>query len=190
VPRPSSPPGAKASTRCPSLAPTQERTPQPRPEPASPTMHRTNQHHPATKAGRRLGPHTITLILLSTLKTLLNTAARHRRGPHLAMERTGSDKRSPRPRHGPPARPRHRTRQSRPATRAPEPSCAPRSAPEPDSHCHKDQTQRYATANPAQRQWPATAHRTRTQPRQNPTLVEADGIEPTTPCLQSRCSPS
>lgn len=25
---------------------------------------------------------------------------------------------------------------------------------------------------------------------QNPVLVEADGFEPTTPCLQSRCSPS
>ena len=40
--------------------------------------------------------------------------------------------------------------------------------------------------------WIPSTHQEPSDPHGNPgiTLVEADGIEPTTPCLQSRCSPS
>ena len=116
-----------------------------------------------------------------------------------------------------------------PTQKPSEVSCAPRSAPEPDSqspknkHTELSQPRQHPyrhASNPRALQKPTPAYpisHAAAQPRrakrrqgsnsllhddeqptparqsQHPTsqsLVEADGIEPTTPCLQSRCSPS
>ena len=87
----------------------------------------------------------------------------------------------------------------------PEPSCAPRGAPEPDSHIQRPIRPRPRHALPnGNHVTPATPKPTpprqrakfRAITRQNPSLngtcsgLETIGIEPMTPCLQSRCSPS
>ena len=117
VPRPSSPPGAKASTECPSLAPTK------------PTLHRNNQpghnqqtrqpqprHRPSHKAG----PHS-THALTNAPEPCNSRRASPASLPNRETNRHGSDTHAtavtdhPKPTCNPANTPRHKRTPSRPA---------------------------------------------------------------------------
>jgi len=211
VPRPSSPPGAKASTRCPSHAQTLSRHPagrQPNP-PCTGTIHAPNSRdatHPQSH-NRPIriiySAHTFTPLNTAAAPALSHPAIPSRRQRH-ALGQTPMPAQPRTPRHSP--QPSMRQAHARP--RPPEMSCASRDAPEPDSQSAKNKPtpSRGTQATPPTpalcrgQQWQARSYKA-AQPNHDqpifsvttmPThrLVEADGIEPTTPCLQSRCSPS
>ncbi len=73
VPRPSSPPGAKASTECPYRAPYAPDPSQKRP--ASATMHRNHRRQPARRPARTPVRCTLTQLYSALTQTPLNTAA-------------------------------------------------------------------------------------------------------------------
>ena len=155
VPRPSSPLGAKASTRCPSHA--RKHTGLCPKKDTSPTHHAqepsTPQTHPTGHAKRDANPiprrakHTQSL---STHKTPLNPAAApalSRANPTTGSAQPGSDTHAGTATDTT-ARPRKHvttTRQPKP----PEMPCAPRSAPEPDSQSTKNNTHTGRAASPA-----------------------------------------
>ena len=126
------------------------------------TMHRNNQHSPA----RQLAPPDPTVKphppsgSRSTQHLLLipDHCSTSTRGPRPNRTKgTGSDKHSRRTRHGRPtdplpAVPKHTV------PKITEPSCAPRDAPEPDSHLPKTK------AFPARSAEPFPSHDNRTQP--------------------------
>ena len=134
VPRPSSPPGAKASTECPSLAqsiqPTQE-------QPPTPTGAKQKPPPPDNPTRVRDQSLTHTHTHFNAPEPCNTTAFRqdrpNRPDPHGSDKPYGShhgQTRSPRP-----ARPR--VQRPSPTGEKTELSCAPRSAPEPDSHVKK-----------------------------------------------------
>ena len=190
VPRPSSPPGAKASTRCPSH--TQN------------TAVVANGHlaqEPSQQIAPLRCPHCTHTHTLSSL----NTAAGSRSAPpeETSSKQTGSD--NPRkPRHGhTPAEPLQTSDaqpHTQPPKRPPELSCASRDATEPDSRSTKNPNLNHTPRSDLRRTTPPRPN-TSNQPinRHNDTTwrrhpgdatLETIGIEPMTPCLQSRCSPS
>ena len=167
VPRPSSPPGAKASTECPYRA----QNPHARSllrKTDTPAMHRNHpQTQTASRSSQKCKPQTRT-----KSHTIIFTRAHERlfRGRELRRTQKGS----------PPlvrlCRPRYAHRRTRTYSITKEQH--PRSALSDNrgiSTSPNDDTSDRSTETP------------HTKPR---TLVEVDGIEPTTPCLQSRCSPS
>ena len=145
VPRPSSPPGAKASTECPSLA-------QP------PTCTETIHDRTAPDTGRS----NTTLVPSSSTAHLTANPRSSTRGQASARVR--------------PTRITVRPDAHQPLHTAKE--HIPDHARDAGANAPRNPT-RDPITNPLRDDRPAP-----------PPLVEADGIEPTTPCLQSRCSPS
>ena len=169
-----------------------------------PTMHRTNQRpaRPRTFAHEPAGTvaRTRSTPLLSTLKTPLNPAApstRGRHGPQREPIKPGqtnsrANDATDKPHRHPGQNP---VKDRTPTRRQPSRPARPGAHQNLIHTVTKTTRTRCTAANPAK---PA-AIRTRTpNPNHNrpkrspphPAVVEADGIEPTTPCLQSRCSPS
>ena len=183
MPRPSSPPSAKASTRRPSLAQTiQVHHAQEQPTP--PPCHARASHR-GPSSSRHTDPFT-----QHSLLTPLTTAACPRAAFAGRVRQTLA-----RTRHGLPTGPappgRHCDRSGGP------PSCPAH----PGAHQNLIHTCQRPSRGARRRPVPAPTgteplplHDNSGDPRPiiRPTLtrVEADGIEPTTPCLQSRCSPS
>ena len=172
VPRPSSPLGAKASTRCPSHA---HNTPGPSPqgEQAPPTMHR-NHPRPKTQDATQTQSHSRPIHSSPTpslatypLSTHINASEPCNRTSTqswcLATPQPGSDTHASTATDTPtqPQSTKHATR-TRPAPRPPEMSCAPRNAPEPDSQSPKN------THKPSQPGWP-TGHASNPRALQEPT---------------------
>ena len=131
MPRPSSPPGAKASTECPSLAQSTQSNP-----PCTGTTSPADKHGQARSTSFRAqrtipspNPYTDTLIIKRPEPC--NSPRSDDTDPiNRGRADTGSDK--PRGcRHGHPTIPREQP--ERPPAKDTETSCAPRSAPEPDS---------------------------------------------------------
>ena len=142
VPRPSSPPGAKASTECPSH--TQSQTPVIRRQTNHPSTVAKRQTHDPLNANNRapsslsLSTHTPLTTLAIPGRTTLEPA--HAR-PRSLPVRQSPIRRGTKPRSSPPI-PLARDR------RPTELSYAPRSAPEPDSQ-HKRTSHRDRTSQPA-----------------------------------------
>ena len=144
VPRPSSPLGAKASTRCPSHA---HKTPDLQFQNLSPRNHKpyppcTGTIHAPNSTGRNACPipqQAIILIILSTHKTLLTAAAQPALS-HAVLQRRSLGQTpmpaKPRTPLGSPLNPA--CNKHTPTQKPPEVSCAPRSAPEPDSQSPKN----------------------------------------------------
>ena len=143
VPRPSSPPGTKASTKCPSRAR----------DPGIPQM----------SAGPRCDP---------PCTGTIHTGQPRNSRPHFLSTHHASERIVGRRQSGP-----HEGRRSDVTT------LAPRSAPEPDSPCQR------SAPKGTPRRMPSPRLRILSLPRPAGGM-EVIGLEPTTPCLQSRCSPS
>ena len=138
VPRPSSPPGAKASTRCPSHTQTKTHHAQ---EPSTPLTH-ASQHRRTHQSPQSHGkPYPS---LSTHIQTPLNTAAPPAIGttPPPRREHAARRVRHPcqhshgHPRTEPRTNPHHRCTRPKPS----EVSCASRDAPEPDSQSTKNNT--------------------------------------------------
>ena len=184
VPRPSSPPGAKASTECPSLARDHPRT---RSGDAS-TMHR---NHP-----QRISDHD-----QSTSQDDSSAHADHSRSAHNSPPLNASNRERPDP--SPSLETAGNVRSDIAMAARPEthqnlihPDKEPTATLQPetrsgiaDSIRHRSPTQNHQCrllsllrdTSPIILRSPATTARA---------VVEVIGLEPTTPCLQSRCSPS
>ena len=212
VPRPSSPPGAKASTECPSHTPYQ--TPVIRRQ----IKRQTSAIRPQTNA--RLENIRLNAVIHRLLSTLHNAPDHYHRikrdDPTGTLTRTkripSGQTNHPTPRRTNPLA--IQTSAHAPARQQPSRSNAPRGAPEPDSQ-HK------RTSTPGTHPAASTAHAKpphalggnqhtpihknppyRTKPhrltqratsysgqrRSHVTAMETIGFEPMTPCLQSRCS--
>ena len=181
VPRPSSPPGAKASTECPSRArDPAARSPRPKPtEPnRQPTMHRS-QPHPGDFPDCAAPPHGRHELSTHTgshrsshrpIPTPLNACARSRGSPHLPCH------------HG------RRTCRSDTATTAR--PATHQNLIHPDKDHIRHPTRDTLGAAPAGAAPIRCFTVKRPTPLQTANTLEAIGLEPTTPCLQSRCSPS
>ena len=182
-----------------------------RPKPAcpNPAMHRTHPH-PNANPGATPPSHSKAILTQHTLLTTpLNTATTWHLGPNTAHAASNTQVRQPMPnRHGPPAPASNRTTAKAVQPKPPETPCAPRDAPEPDSQSIKNTTPRTARATPhptvvthpmqSEPNLSVTTpnqyahlgtHATPNKPWRRNTM-EADGIEPTTSCLQSRRSPN
>ena len=150
VPRPSSPPGAKASTECPSLAPSTHTQNQP-----------SRGRVPSVLLAARPNLGSIRRVeqILNTYThtyTPLNPATRPRSAepsPCGGQSSTGQTNHADRITDPSPPQPARSRSEDPPRTEeAPELSCAPRSAPEPDSHVTKTKTPGICRPRPAQRQ--------------------------------------
>ncbi len=177
-------------------------------EPSTPPAHGTRRTpNPTTGQYASSTQHTFTPLNTAAAPALSHPAIPSRRQRH-ALGQTPMPAQPRTPRH----RPQPGMRQAHARPRPPEMPCASRDAPEPDSQSAKNKPtpNRGTQATPPTpalrrgQQWQARSRKA-AQPRHDPCgeqpifsvttmpthrLVEADGIEPTTPCLQSRCSPS
>jgi len=178
VPRPSSPPGAKASTRCPSHAQTLSQHPPRKPQkaPAKPTMHR---NHPRPKLTGRDAPpiprqasthhhsaHIFTPLNAAAKPAIGRVANDANRVRHPCQHSHGHTRTTPQPAP-------QRCKKPRP----PEVSCAPRDAPEPDSQSAKNKPTPKTGAHRPRHQPPrfAGANSGRPDPIRplNPTITQA-----------------
>ena len=125
MPRPSSPPGAKASTRCPSLA-----------QSRSPTTHRNNQRPHTVAESQTRTRKTTSSNSAHTHKTPLNPAPSARAAPPINDRKQPGQTNARAPTIRTTPRPPNQNRNAQLRQETPESSCAPRSAPEPDSQ-HK-----------------------------------------------------
>ena len=162
VPRPSSPPGAKASTECPSRAHTAEPVRKTRQTPHHAREPATHPGSPGTRRPpSRVTPHTKTA-LLNVTRIPSNTSIGTRRAP------PGQTGRTPRPRS------------------APEPMQLPTNTRPVPPGGGTGRSQSSATTTPPGTHTGIAGRATEA----GETGMETIGIEPMTPCLQSRCSPS
>ena len=138
VPRPSSPLGAKASTRCPSHARIRPAQP-PKGDKAAPAMHR---NHPRPHGTQRKPRRTASLArsrhTRHTHKTPLNPAAAPALGRSTSRRRSPGQTPVPAQPRTPRNRPEPGMRQAHAGPGPPEVSRAPRDAPEPDSQSPKN----------------------------------------------------
>ena len=164
VPRPSSPPGAKASTECPSLA----RDTSPGIDPEASTMHRNHPQRPTTMpvAGQETAPRK--RITLAQHTTVASEHHCHRRD----AETSGQTLRWQRPETH--QNLIHPDKERRPIW----------------GHLrHRSSILGFQRQNHQCRSLSLLRDTIRSSP-EPPKVVEVIGLEPTTPCLQSRCSPS
>ncbi len=159
VPRPSSPLGAKASTRCPSHAQTQCVLPMPE---RTPTMRRNNQrratHRPPVVNGSANTANAASLHACTHSSHAPEPCNRRpaRPAPAITGAEPGQTTRAAAT-TDPSNQPPNQTRHSETGQKPPELSCAPRSAPEPDSPV-KTPPPAPQTPSPAQRRKPGNRH--------------------------------
>jgi hypothetical protein len=182
VPRPSSPPGAKASTECPSLA----RDMPPDIYPGVSTMHR---NHPQRSSTKKSWSPTARLVLLIADHSCSAHNSRHLNDDLLAGGRPMKDSTSG-----------QTCEQARPETHQNLIHPDKDRRLDPRHQRHRNSIPRSSGQNHpmpitfASPRYTLSTRQTR-RPCRHPILkirivVEVIGLEPTTPCLQSRCSPS
>jgi hypothetical protein len=197
VPRPSSPPGAKASTECPSLAQDHKRIFQ-----CALTMHRNHPPSSAPHATRPADPHRSTRHTTPGAKAKNRSAMDHsslstQHAPLNTMPQQRDANPSPEASHKAPTQdtnhPVRLAATARPETHQnlihPDKEQSPTIPIKGDNNGITPNPE-HPVPDPQQFRSSCFSAIQPTPPSTPDTLVEVIGIEPTTPCLQSRCSPS